>query len=511
MTNSKSSNMKIKHVLASVGLTMMCGIGTLAGLNHVKEAKVTKADAGDTWMFAAYLDISDMPEWKSQCSNFRFHVWGTNVDETLPMHESGAEDLLTVNCSFSDTQSVSGGQFIFYQAGDQNSDKTSTDASFTYNKDSDFFGHMSWNFKADTTWPDGKWELTAQSWSRAMYYYYDTTGTQQSANFDIDPVNNEFFIKDFVVNENNIDKTFDILVRNQWYDGFDIIYKNENIKTGSDGWFKFNSTGTYDIFVHNECISSGDKGIIEVKKQGTTSSYIYYVTQSSNESVDYVYTYGYDQAYGTWPATRISKEASIDTYFFDSIDFKYYGSDTEGVAYNRVVYRIPVTIGYPADNKVIFHNNNGAQTSEMDIVAHRAYFWKNGSSFSNDNDGAALDLLIDAEELRQTASNSSVCNISQSAAEDIYTRYLALNVPSKTLVDRSLIYTYDSTIEAGTFDDVSYADIMHRLGIIAGIIAEPSNSFTSISDNNSIIVALAIISFAGVTIGLFLVRRRKTN
>ena len=501
--------MKIKNIIISTALTMMCGIGALVGLTHVKETRVAKADAGDTWMFAAYLDISKMPSWKSECSNFRFHVWGTNVDETLPLHESGSEDLLTVNCSFNDTQVVTGGQFIFYQAGDQNDDKYSTDASFTYNKSSDFFGHMGWQFKEDTSWPEGKWELTAQTWSRAMYYYYDTTGTQQSADFDIDPVNNEFFVKDFVVNENNVDKTFDMLVRNQWNDGFNILCKNENIKTGSGGWFKFNSTGTYDIFVRNECLTSGlDQGIVEVKKHSTTNTYIYYVTQSGDESPDFIYTYGHNEAFGSWPAKRVSKADGVEAYFFDSMDFKYCGSD--GVTANRVVYKIPVTIGYPADNKVIFHNNLGSETSSMDIVSHRAYFWKDGESFSNDNDGVALDLLIDAEELRQNATNSSVCNISQSNAESIYTRYLALTVPQKALVDGSYVYTYTSTYEVGEFGDVSYADIMGRIGVISGLVSTPSNSINLINTNNiAIVIVIVSVSFAGMTAGLFFIIRRR--
>ena len=52
--------MKIKHILASMGLTMMCGIGALVGLTHVNEMKMAKADADDE-MISVVIDLGAIP------------------------------------------------------------------------------------------------------------------------------------------------------------------------------------------------------------------------------------------------------------------------------------------------------------------------------------------------------------------------------------------------------------------------------------------------------------------
>ncbi len=501
--------MKLKHVIASLSLGLITAFGVSTGVSLKKEAKQVKADAGDTWMFAAYLDISTIDEsWRSQCSNFRFHVWGTNVDETFPLHESGAENLLTVNCSFTDEQSVSGGQFIFYQAGDENKDKYSTDASFTYNKDSDFFGHMSWQFDQDTTWPGGKWELTGQTWGRAMYYYYDTNGTQKSADFDIDPVHNEFFVKDFVVNENNLDKTFDILVRNQWNDCFDLIYNEDAIKTGSAGWFKFNYTGTYDIIVHNEYLVDGDnKGIIEIKLHSETTEYIYLVGYDiTEETALYTFGEGGVEEFGTFPGERLKNIASAEEVHGD---LRFQGEE-----YN--IWRVRLDMYYPkADHLILSQLNEygvvGTQTADMLLIRDSAYWFSYDNDYHNDLAGQSIKWLLQVEEIRKAAENQSVCNISKEQATAIVNEYNSQgDFMHTTYINSTNVLTHKRDGSEGT-ELVSYRYVMEELAKIAEInLANPSTSLHSIVNNNGALIIVIVSSISVIAIAsLFIIRRRR--
>ena len=214
----------------------------------------------------------------------------------------------------------------------------------------------------------------------------------------------------------------------------------------------------------------------------------------------------------TWPGTRISKEDTVVAYFASSADFKYHGSD--GNTFNRIVYKIPVLVGYPADTSVIFHNNNGAKTSDLDLVGGEAYFWTNGDSgWHTDNDAKALDVIIEAEALRIGAEGSSVCKISKSDAIEVFTKYQDLTDYQKGLVDGSAVYTYsDEEKQSSQFKDVSYGKIMERIGIIAEMINDPNGSYISnlaLADNKAVIIVISIAAVSALAFTMLLVFKKK--
>lgn len=222
------------------------------------------------------------------------------------------------------------------------------------------------------------------------------------------------------------------------------LFFEESFLSGSDSYFSINEDGVYDIFILNECKDNGagNKGIVEViKHEDSSSDYIYYVTQSSSASGDYLYTYGShggSEEFGSWPGTAIASIPGVKEYFTDSGDFKYHGSD--GYAFNRAVYKIPVITGYPHNDMLIINNGVGAQSSAMGIADY-GYYWVSGSSFRDADDGLAFEVIIAAEELRKVVTDESVCAADPIAAGDIYDFYDALTSNQKALVDGSQVYT----------------------------------------------------------------------
>lgn len=504
--------MKFKHVIASFALAAITSLGVIAGLSAHKEAKEVKADSGDTWGFGVVLDVSTIPdEWRSECNNFRFHVWGTNVDETFAMHSVGAADIYAVNVSFTDSQIVSGGQFIFEQNSD---DKYSLDASFGYSKDSDFFGYMSWKYNNDASWTDGKWPLKSQSWNRAQISYYDTSLKTQNVDMTYDPVNRRFHYDNLVIDSNNIYQPIELLIGGTWNYTYDAIYNYSATMSGSGAWFEVKDTGTYDIFVNDEFKYEGEPsgGIIEIKKHGLTDSYIYYVTQSGDACTDRLYTFGYNESHGDWNhAPRVTDIEGVEEYFGNSDDFKFnYDNDHQGLS--RRVYKIPLTVGYPADDKLIITNDaRDVQTGNMDIIGGTAYVWEPSNEYTNINIAKALEFVLAAEELRSAASMSSVCNVSAEDAKDLYDEYLTLTVPQQEIVNRCVVWTWADK-EMSSSKDVSYALVVEMFGIRGGVISDGSSYNFSSVDNNSImiiIITISAVSVASLATLLVLKKKRK--
>ena len=498
--------MKAKHVLASLGLTIMCGLGALIGLSHHNEAKVAKAESGDTWMFAAFFDASTIPAgYKDQCSNFRFHVWGTNVNETFTMHESGAEDLYTVNCAFNDEQTVTGAQFIFYQTGDQNCDKYSTDQTFSYSSTSEYFGHMSWQFKNDTSWPGGKWEATGQQFSRAMLYYYDEDDVYHTTDFETDPIHNRFIFRNIVVDETNLNKGFDLLVRGQWNDGYDCIFNTDMCSNGAGQWFKFAEEGTYDLIVHNECkIKNEYKGIIEIKRHSDADNrYIYYVLENNTPTNDYIYTWGGSEQFGAWPGTKITLVSGVQEVTNNGV-FHFQGGDP------KLIYKIPVTVGYPTgDDQFKFNNNDTMETAARPINGHSAYWWDGDP---NGEAGYAIDFLVEAEAIRNAAADYSVCNISKEDAASLVSTYLSLGqYMQETYIDCTTVLTHKKDGTTGE-ELVLYRDVMEQLAEIAEMsLSSPKTAKVSLNSSTTLIVIVTVASIS-LSVGVFfIVRRRKHN
>ena len=494
--------MKFKHIIASLSLATVTAFGLAAGLSAKQEAKAVKADDPKTWGFGVVLDASTIPDdWRAQCSNFRFHVWGTGVNETFSMHQVGPSDLYTVNVSFTDAQSVSGGQFIFSQG----EDKYSQDASFGYSKSSDFFGYMSWKFS--NSWSEGKWALSNQTWSRAQISYYDSEGASHNTEMTYNPLNNCFHFDNFLVNDKNVSKTISVLIGGSWNYTYRAIYNYSAVATGSGDWFMLDE-GAYDIYINNEfkveSVSSG--GIIEIKKyEGPNSGYIYYVSNSASATTDYIYSWGADEQFGAFPGTAIASVTGVEEMTGNGV-IHFQGGDTA-----KLIYKIPVTIGYPSgDTTFMFNNGSGDYKSEERALVDGAAYWWTG--IPNTDAGEAIEFLAFAEDIRNHAEDTSVCNISAANAALIVNGYNALDDSlAATYIDGTTVYTYRRDGESGN-ELVSYRVVVEQLGKIANITVDGAVSsyrFDILSGSNLSIVIISVATVSALAATLFFVFKKK--
>ena len=489
--------MNKKLILPTFALAGLMGASLLAGAVFSSNNKVVaQADSGDTWMFAAVFDASTIPNsYRDQCHDFQFHVWGTNVDETFNMHSLGVEDVYTVNCSFNNDQAVTGGQFIFYQGSAK---KESVDASFGYNKDSDFMGTMKWKFKEENGWPNGKFELAGQAWSRIQYTY---KGNQ--ADFTADPVNNRFIFSDVLVEESDVwSSVINICFGGTWNYTFDMIGSKEYVASGSNNWFYFNAAGTYDIIIANQ-YSEG--GVVQLKKHGSPeASYVYYVTGSNDPTTHYIYSFGNgtDKQFGNWPGTLITAITDVEEVTDNGV-MHFQGGDP------KLIYKIPVNVGgYPnGDDHIIVHDGNGSQTANMLLVPGSAYWWSTDVDYHNDDAGLALDFLVAAEAKRDAATykglNFSICGISQADATALYNAYMALDpMIRSTYVNGTTVYTYTKK-DGSESGMVRYDAIMNQLAFNYNLGNQSAPLLTLFNEENkSFYIVLAslmvIVSISGI-------------
>ena len=514
--------MKFKHVVASLGLSMFTAFGLAAGFGMSKEAKAVKADEPDTWMVRFQLDLGECsPHYDPCCfpeekpvEGVKFHYWGTNVNETVQasyMYDSFTFAYYGVNVCLNDSQTINGAQWVLEQKDEGlkysvNITKFGSEEVTSLNKDTTLFGlqHQFANI-----WEGDHWKFSNEVGHKTdsikidagvdEHSYYDfvkepSLGRFSCKNLTFDKVTGMSLIVDELSSFSIDDDTRGMMDEEslQYADG------------DQPNWW-WNAAGTFDYFLYDDTF--------QIRKYGLEESYIYYVTQSGEESPDYIYTFGNDEQYGSWPGTKISQIVDVTSYFSGNADFKYHGSD--GNTFNRVVYKIPVEVGYPADTKVIFHNNNGAQTDDLDLFKGHAYFWTNSDSgWSTDNDAKALDVIVKAEAFRAGAEDASVCNISKSDAIEVYTEYLALSAYQKGLVDGSAVYTYsDEEKQSSTYKDVSYGKVMERIGIIAELVADPSSAYNffdlSTSSSTTIIIVIAVSASSVLAFTLLLVFKKK--
>ncbi len=492
--------MKIKHLIASVGFAATAALGMIALSGANKDATPVKADSGDTWMFGVYLDAKAIDSsYKAQCSNFRFHVWGTNVDKTVPMHLSGTDDLYTVNVSFTDDQVVTHGQFIFDQNG---ADKYSTDQSFNYSKDSDFFGHMSWEFAE--SWSDGKWTATNQKSSRAMLYFTDSEGAEQQLDFTPVPANNEFRFDNLVVNGTNIGKTFDLLVRGFWNDGYNIIYNMDYVGTGAAGWFTFSQQGTYDLVIHNSYLDdgSGHTGTLEIiQHEDKSDSFIYYMTESATATTDYIYSWGGSEQFGDFPGTAI---ASIE-----GLEEKTGNGRIRFQGNAKLIYEIPIAKGYPeGDRYFMFNNGTDEYKSEERAIAKEHAYWWTGDA--NHDAAQALNFVTLVDTYIGNSEDDSACLMSKPNASFLVTFYNGYGEDIRdTYIDCSTYYTWtDNTKTEKAY--FTYRQIMERLAIIAETSLDGSKTInTNLTTSTMIGFLLSISAVTALSVTMLFVFKKK--
>ncbi len=496
-----------RKLFASISLSALLGIGLFAGLAN-KPAQEVKADS-ETWLASAYFDAGDTIDWEGvEEDSYFVHVWGDGgYDVMHEMHRMCRDwtvNIFMVTFPMTDAQNVNGAQFII----NQGEFKYSNDLAVELRKD----GYTTF-MSSYVTWEQGAQKWTANTVTRGNEPYGWMNGTYFSFVQDVDK-------RSYVVKNKEVPANAGFELRMTPTNSSE--YTSPVVRTTSTGYvnmtannqFVIRQAGTYDFYFYNIF----ERGTLEIKKhEDNTQGYIYYVTQSSSATNDYIYsysTYNDVKGFGNWPGTKISEIEGVEALFADSQDFKFNHSnylDNGGYSMNRVVYKIPVTVGYPNNpNMLILNNGSDLQTDDLEIWSGSAYIWKNGVGRVNAYDGQALDFILEAEQYRKSASNSSVCNMSVEDAYDLYGMYLALMEDAKAIVDQCEVYTWtDKTYTAKA--NFSYAKVMEKVGIISGRIVPNSLKLGNFSSENSATIVVVIIASIGAVIagGLYVMTRKK--
>lgn len=299
--------MKIKHVIASLSLSLVTAFGVAVGFGAHKEAKAAKADGENTWMFRAQLNLGECsPNLPGSVfpaddavDGVVFHYWGAGLDVRVNAEYNffATFDAYGVNVALKDDQVIDGAQWIIHQqqAGDK------------YSEDITVFGQYEKTcLDKDTPYAVLEWQFK-NVWDGADHFsFYDTKGySADGLTVDSLYFTNKNFVKNpaknvFVASEYEITGT----------DGVELTYINNNGITLSSrftllldeesapyvdprqpNWFYITEAGEYDLV-----LSSGH---LSVKKYEEEETYIYYVSQSDNDdSTLRIYTFGFDESHG---------------------------------------------------------------------------------------------------------------------------------------------------------------------------------------------------------------------
>ena len=498
--------MKFRKLFSVIGLGLfaMATVGASAFALKNNEAKRAEAEAGDTWMFSVGIDASAI-ESAYTISNLRFHVWGTGVEKMVGLQEMGKAHYYAAILSFTDAQTVTGGQFVFYQYDDQNSDKYSIDLSVaaedaeqlskTENNGIAFF------FTSSTDWTDGKWGASRKSYG---WPYAQMTGGSK-VTLTADPVNRRYFASDFVCDERYVD-----LLTIEWFnDGKSYSYLTTTAKSyspsGSDNWV-YLELGTYDVVIEHQF---DDGGIINLIPHDVQDGYIYYVSASNEPTVDYIYSWGHASQSGSFPGTAILDlvAAGEAREITGNGVLHFQGGETA-----KLIYRINIKIGYPTGDTTFMFNNgsNSSQSDEREIESNCAYWWTGAAN----NDAAnALGFLTTLEARRNEVADYSVCNIAKGNAQVLVNLYNSFTADQRsTYIDCSTVYTWtDKTKSANTL--VTVRQIMERLSIIAEIdLVDASPNRLIAVDSSTMIIVLTVTAIGVISVSaLVIFKKRKQN
>lgn len=493
--------MKIKHVVTSVALSLALGFGAVAGLVANKEAKAAKADSPKTWMMAISLNMSEPDTWGSTLSDLQVVVKVDGSESWYHMHETGVEHWWTVNISFTDSQEVTEYGFGFTQEGQ--GWKASNFVSTSQSKAS-HVQHLA-RTTVGMTWTDGKWDsqnVSGVGTGEDLLYTFDPTGASSgSIKMEEEPAKNRFIAKN-------------LEALTAWDYNFDIdfasldLYKmvkdssKSYLSTYADTWIQFKEVGNYDVVLTNE---HSDGGVFEIiPHEGPDASFIYYVLEDNVATNDYIYAWGGSEQFGVWPGTKITEVTGYKEVTGNGV-LHFEGSETP-----KLIYRIPVTIGYPTgDSQFKFNNNNDWESDARNLVGGAAY-WYTGAA--NADAGEAIDFLVNAEEYRNDAEDYSVCNISASDAAILVAFYNVLDADVRAYIDSSSVWTHKRDRSEGN-ELVSYRIVMEQLAELAKVSLVGSSRIfnSSIGENSTMIIVIVIASVSAFAFTTLLVFKKKKH
>ena len=460
--------MKIKNLFSviSLGLFALASVG--AAMFNKSEAVPARADGENTWMFRFEVDLHEPMAWQGEeLNSFYVHYWGTNISGTDVELSEWSDDVFVTHIALKDNQTVTGLMVKFKQGS---AEKNSQDISCSISKEE----HNQVYHTAFTNSWDGsdKWAPASLSWSDYIYLNDDNSSTTYY--FEEDAKNSRFKLASFTVDEENAYDGvsvhyFSLRARTDAWNNEIMLFRNrEYIRDG----YTF-LAGQYDIFLYG----SYSTGFLTMYKYESIISYIYYVTDSKDPSIDYIYAWSEDGEtlpFGAWPGKAIDKKGHEPEPETSA------GQEVTGNAIlhfqnnEKLIYKIPLTIGYP-NGSYYFQLNNGSDSSKTEnlkLVPGAAYWWTGGANVTA---GIALDFLIAAEAKRNAVAAAgdikqfSICGISKGDATILVNDYNALDEDIRTTyIDSSTVYTYDPS-DKDSETMVSYRAVMEQLGKIAGV------------------------------------------
>lgn len=481
--------MKLKFAIA-LGLATFLGLGVGVGLKAHK-AEIAKADADDA-MFTVVIDLADAVGY-TDFHKPEVHVYDaatSSIDKYEDLHQLSGT-YYTANLTYkSGTQTVDHVQFLFKQTADANKWSNTIEltptASYVY------------HFAFQNSWTGDNWDVAKDSWS----------GLPRVRGNDIADTNFTANVATKTYKVSNLELTAGTTYQiffGKW--GFGAVREtsvNNYLDNYSLNSFDIQFDGTYDIIAHNDY---SDGGIFEIKMHSPADTrYIYYVLENNTPTTDYIYTWGGNEQFGAWPGTQITSVIGVEEVTGGGV-LHFQGSETP-----KLIYKIPVQVGYPVGDEYFkFNNNDTMETATRPINGHSAYWW---SGDANADAGYSIDLLVEAEEIRNLATDTSVCNISKSDATSIVNTYLSLgSYMQETYIDCTTVYTHKRDGSDGN-ELVTYREVIEQLAKIAEIDLSPSNNIFGIKTMNKVDVAIVIVvvaSISAIALCAFVIRKRKEN
>lgn len=521
--------MKFKKLIGGAVLAVVLGLGVGAGVASKQVEKVAPVDADDpkTAMFTMSLNAEALEEAYST-SNYRFHAWGTNINEYFSMHPTGQEHTYTVIVYLTSAQTVSGGQFVFYQSdgaypGDKYSQDLNLFAEGSYVVDKDNNNGISFTWASSTDWDgDGHWAPTQRYAVPVPKLSHQATigGAETWHNFILEPENKRYAIYDLEIAARYVDIIgFDYpsASASTYFHAYEMFNKYAREWTdetgGSSSWTYLDAAGTYDIFIENDF---DGEGIISIKKhEDATKTFIYYVTNSDSATTDYIYSWGGSEQFGAFPGTSIASLVTAEKAkeVTNNGVLHFQGSETP-----KLIYEIEIYKGYPTGD-LSFMFDNGTEIYKSDerlIQAEHAYWW---SGPANHDAAQALNFLTYLEIFRNSATDTSICNINPTNISTILLVYNSFDQDVlDTYIDCSTIYTWtDSSKTANKLWSVK--DVVAQLNSLYEASLTGSSGLGTINNhnqnqNNEIVIAMvvivAVISITSLAV-LVVLKKRKHN
>ena len=511
--------MKTKHVLASLGLALTTAFAVAIGVGPRKEAKSVKAE-GEKWMVTICFD-NTVPETSGVwgfIENRKVNFWGTNVtyaESVQDFHATEREYFYAVNVAFESNQTVSGFQINFTENGVK---KESQDINLAL--DSSVNGHVyTFAFPENVSWVDNKWSVDSHGdhVPNARFGGQSEEG-KVTKTFTPDPEYKSYSLTNVEVNVSTDNPCYVNLCPfsyslYQWEDTYRSIreeaaYFSDYFYTWhGNTWIEIKVSGVYDFFITNEY---KEGGIVDVKKhEDPNNTYIYYVLEEGQSCDKYIYSWGGNSQFGAWPGTKVT---DIATEVTNNGVLHFEGS--EGI---KLIYQIPVKIGYPIGDSEFKWNVNGAEESEAFTLKAQAAYWYTGSA--NVDAGHAIDFLVATEAVRNATTNYSVCEIAPAAAKEVVETYNSMSADERDYVNRSKVYTYTTEQKGQEAPQglVSYEDIVIMLGEIGGVTPVGLSSRNHIDvygsyNTNTIIIIVVVASTSMVALAvLLLIKKNKHN